>query len=112
MNKKGWFTENVANILDLIMVMGTIILAFMVLMGVIPIDSASKEVIFYVFGALMAIVTGIYNYHRGSSQGSKDKTELMDMVNRNTDMEDFIKEEKFPDVQEKIEEKGDIIEKF
>jgi len=76
--KKGWLTNNVANILDIIMVIGTIFLAFLVLTGFIPIDATSKEVIFYVFGALMAIVTSIYNYHRGSSQGSKDKTDLMD----------------------------------
>ena len=99
MNNKGWLTRNIANILDIIMVLGTIILSFMVLTGFIPIDATSKEVIFYVFGALMAIVTGIYNYHRGSSQGSKDKTEIIEMneniKNRSrkiNDGEDYINE--------------------
>ena len=74
---RGWFNNNIANILDIIMVVGTMALAFLVLSGFIPVEGANKELIFYVFGALIAIVTGIYNYHRGSSQGSKDKSDAL-----------------------------------
>ena len=74
---KGWLNSNIANVLDIIMVIGTMALAFMVLSGFIPIEGTNKEIIFYIFGALVAIVTSIYNYHRGSSQGSKDKSEVL-----------------------------------
>lgn len=79
---KGWLNNNIANILDIIMVIGTMALAFIVLSGYIPVEGPNKEIIFYVFGALVAIVTSIYNYHRGSSQGSKDKSEMLDMQSK------------------------------
>jgi len=81
MINKGWLTINIASVLDIIIVLGTIVLSFMVLTGYVPITESSKEVVFYVFGALMAIVTSVYNYHRGSSQGSKDKTDIMEKMN-------------------------------
>lgn len=68
-----WLTKNIASVLDLVVVIGTIGLAFFVLAGIVPPVGAYKEMIFYVFGALMALVTSVINYHRGSSQGSKDK---------------------------------------
>ena len=69
----SWLNKNIAAILDIIMVLGTIGLGVMVFGGFVDISGEMKEIIFYIFGALMAIVTTIYGYHRGSSQGSKDK---------------------------------------
>ena len=69
----NWLNNNIASILDIIMVVGTIVLAFFVMGGYMPLEGDYKEIMFYIFGALMAIVTTIYGYHRGSSQGSKDK---------------------------------------
>jgi len=68
-----WLNKNIASVIDLVIVIGTIGLAFFVLGGLITPIGVYKEMIFYVFGALMALVTSIVGYHRGSSQGSKDK---------------------------------------
>lgn len=69
----NWLNNNIASILDVLIVLGTLGLAFLVFGGFIPVEGVFKEIIFYIFGALMAIVTTVYGYHRGSSQGSKDK---------------------------------------
>jgi len=81
--KKGWLSNNIANILDIVMVVGTVYLGYYILTSGLPINKDNKEIIFYILGALISITTGIFNYHRGSSKSSEDKTELIDKYMEN-----------------------------
>lgn len=63
-----WLKNNIAPVLDIMIVVGTIAFAFFILSGVIP--DGSKEVVMYLLGGLMALVGTVYNYHRGSSKDS------------------------------------------
>lgn len=64
----SWLKNNIAALLDLIIVIGTLILGFFIITGVIP--EGSDEVVMYLLGGLMALVSTVYNYHRGSSKES------------------------------------------
>jgi hypothetical protein len=75
--KNKWLSENVANILDILMVTGFLFIAYKIIDNGIVLNNENREIIFYVLGALMAIVTTIYGYHRGSSQGSRNKEEML-----------------------------------
>jgi hypothetical protein len=42
-----------------------------------PIPSVNNEILYIVIGALIGSFTNVVNFFFGSSQGSKDKTELL-----------------------------------
>ena len=72
--KASWFAKNIAPILAF----GTTILVF-TLFAIIMfanIDTKRENIIIYVLGVLSAIVTQIFSYYFGSSQGSSDKNKL------------------------------------
>jgi hypothetical protein len=41
------------------------------------IDNSSKDVVIYILGVLSAIITQIFSFYYGSSQGSSDKNKIM-----------------------------------
>jgi hypothetical protein len=68
--------------------LGTTFLAFVlfyfvVFQNKVLIDNNSKDVVIYILGVLSAIITQIFSFYFGSSQGSNDKTKIMeDMCNQ------------------------------
>lgn len=62
-----------------VLALGVVFLAF-ALFGVllfIEVKPEAKDILIYVLGVLSAAVTQILSYYFGSSQGSKDKSELL-----------------------------------
>lgn len=69
-----------------LLALGTTLLTFTLFMIVIfyekifgqnTLQSNTKDIIIYILGVLSAIVTQIFSFYFGSSQGSADKTEIM-----------------------------------
>jgi uncharacterized membrane protein (DUF485 family) len=69
-----------------LLALGTTLLAFFLFIVVIfynkifketPLDPNTKDIIIYILGVLSAIVTQIFSFYFGSSQGSADKNDLM-----------------------------------
>ena len=67
--------KNAAYYLDLVIVVSTVVLAFMLFVMELPI--ANKELAYMMFGSLVTLTGTIVNFHRGSSQGSVDKNEFI-----------------------------------
>jgi hypothetical protein len=59
-------------ILDFIIVIGTMVLAYFIFFIGIPVGN--KEIAFAAFGSLLTMCGTILNFHRGTSQGSKDSS--------------------------------------
>ena len=76
-----WLARNISPI----MAMGTTILTFFLFYIVLfrkdAIGQDSKDVILYILGVLSAIVTQIYSFYFGSSQGSSDKNKMLQDLN-------------------------------
>jgi hypothetical protein len=75
--------KNLAYILDIIIVLSTVVLsAFAFFFGV---PDANKELVYMALGSLMTLTGTVINFHRGTSQGSKDKSDAMarKLVDRN-----------------------------
>jgi hypothetical protein len=63
--------------------LGTTLLAFVLFYFVVfknkvLIDNSSKDVVIYILGVLSAIITQIFSFYFGSSQGSSDKSKMME----------------------------------
>ncbi len=67
----SWLAKNTAYALDLGIVTATIFLAWFAFMKGVP--DANKELVYMALGSLITMSGTILNFHRGSSQGSKDK---------------------------------------
>lgn len=74
-----WLAKNVSPLLAI----GTTLLAFVLFYFVVfknkvLIDNNSKDVVIYILGVLSAIVTQIFSFYFGSSQGSADKNKIIE----------------------------------
>jgi len=69
----SWLAKNTAYTLDLGIVTATIFLAWFAFMKGVP--EANKELVYMALGSLITMCGTVLNFHRGSSQGSKDKAE-------------------------------------
>lgn len=67
----SWLAKNTAYTLDLGIVTATIFLAWFAFMKGVP--EANKELVYMALGSLITMCGTVLNFHRGSSQGSKDK---------------------------------------
>lgn len=67
----SWLAKNTAYALDIGIVSATIFLAWFAFMKGVP--DANKELVYMALGSLITMSGTILNFHRGSSQGSKDK---------------------------------------
>lgn len=67
----SWLAKNTAYALDLGIVAATIFLAWFAFMKGVP--EANKELVYMALGSLITMCGTVLNFHRGSSQGSKDK---------------------------------------
>jgi hypothetical protein len=68
----SWLAKNTAYALDIGIVTATIFLAWFAFMKGVP--DANKELVYMALGSLITMSGTVLNFHRGSSQGSKDKT--------------------------------------
>lgn len=67
----SWLAKNTAYALDIAIVAATIFLAWFAFMKGVP--EANKELVYMALGSLITMCGTVLNFHRGSSQGSKDK---------------------------------------
>jgi hypothetical protein len=65
--------KNVAYIIDMMIVGGALFLSFFLFMMDVP--EANEKLLYTALGSLWTLVGTVVNFHRGSSQGSKDKGE-------------------------------------
>ena len=69
----SWLAKNTAYALDIGIVSATIFLAWFAFIKGVP--EANKELVYMALGSLITMCGTVVNFHRGSSQGSKDKGE-------------------------------------
>ena len=67
----SWLAKNTAYALDIGIVSATIFLAWFAFMKDVPVPN--KELVYMALGSLITMCGTVLNFHRGSSQGSKDK---------------------------------------
>ena len=77
-DKASWLAKNTPFILDFIIVFAVFILGYSMLFIEIP--SENIQIVNIMFGALLGIMGTVYNYHRGSSNGSAAKSELINKL--------------------------------
>ena len=71
----AWLAKNAAYILDFAIVSATIIMTWIVFFKGVPTEN--KEIAYMAIGSLITMCGTVLNFHRGSSAGSKSKTEEM-----------------------------------
>jgi hypothetical protein len=74
----SWLAKNTAYALDIGIVTATIFLAWFAFMKGVP--EANKELVYMALGSLITMSGTVLNFHRGSSQGSKDKTSEIQLL--------------------------------
>jgi hypothetical protein len=67
----SWLAKNTAYALDVGIVSATIFLAWFAFIKGVP--EQNKELVYMALGSLITMCGTVLNFHRGSSQGSKDK---------------------------------------
>jgi hypothetical protein len=69
----SWVAKNAAYVLDFAIVSATIIMTWIVFFKGVPVEN--KEIAYMAIGSLITMCGTVLNFHRGSSAGSKSKTE-------------------------------------
>lgn len=64
-----------AYIIDFVIVGATILVGFLLFFKAIP--EANRDIAYVVFGALLTLSSTVINFHRGTSQGSSKKTDIL-----------------------------------
>lgn len=67
----SWFAKNTAYVLDFVIVGATLFMTW--LLFIVGVPPENKELSYMAFGSLLTLCGTVVNFHRGSSQGSKDK---------------------------------------
>jgi hypothetical protein len=74
----SWLAKNTAYALDLGIVSATVFLAWFAFMKGVP--EQNKELVYMALGSLITMSGTVLNFHRGSSQGSKDKNSELEKL--------------------------------
>lgn len=74
----SWLAKNTAYTLDIAIVAATIFLAWFAFIKGVP--EQNKELVYMALGSLITMCGTVLNFHRGSSQGSKDKANEIDKL--------------------------------
>jgi maltodextrin utilization protein YvdJ len=74
-SNSSWLAKNTPFILDFVIVFAVFILGYSLLYVQIP--EANIQIMNIMFGTLLGILGTVYNYHRGSSNGSASKSEII-----------------------------------
>jgi hypothetical protein len=69
----SWLAKNIAYAIDIAIVTSTIGLTGLLMTSSVP--QENKELALMAFGSLVTLCGTVVNFHRGSSQGSKDKSQ-------------------------------------
>lgn len=69
----SFLAKNVAYVIDVLIVGGALAMTFIVFFKGVP--EANKAMAFTALGSLWTLAGTVLNFHRGSSQGSKDKAD-------------------------------------
>ena len=77
-SNSSWLAKNTPFILDFVIVFAVFILGYSLLFVQIPEENI--QIVNIMFGALLGIMGTVYNYHRGSSNGSAAKNELINKL--------------------------------
>ncbi len=69
----SFLAKNVAYVIDVLIVGGALFMTFIIFFKGVP--DANKAMAFTALGSLWTLAGTVLNFHRGSSQGSKDKAD-------------------------------------
>ena len=76
----SWLAKNLSYILDVVAVGGAFIMGILLFVLKVPVEN--KELAFTALGMLLGLAVTVFNFHRGSSKGSKDKDNLLAAITR------------------------------
>lgn len=71
----SWLAKNIAYVIDVAIIAGALTMTFVVF--IIGVPEQNKSMAFTALGSLWTLTGTVVNFHRGSSAGSKAKTEEM-----------------------------------
>lgn len=71
----SWLAKNIAYVIDVAIIAGSLLMTFVVF--IIGVPEQNKSMAFTALGSLWTLTGTVVNFHRGSSAGSKAKTEEM-----------------------------------
>lgn len=77
-SNSSWLAKNTPFILDFVIVFAVFILGYSLLYVQIP--EANIQIMNIMFGTLLGILGTVYNYHRGSSNGSAAKQDIINKI--------------------------------
>ena len=77
-SNSSWLAKNTPFILDFVIVFAIFILGYSLLYVQIP--EANIQIMNIMFGTLLGILGTVYNYHRGSSNGSAVKSDILNKI--------------------------------
>ena len=77
-SNSSWLAKNTPFILDFVIVFSIFILDYSLLYVQIP--EANIQIMNIMFGTLLGILGTVYNYHRGSSNGSAVKSDILNKI--------------------------------
>ena len=69
----SWLAKNIAYVIDVAIIAGSLLMTFVVF--IIGVPEQNKSMAFTALGSLWTLTGTVVNFHRGSSAGSKAKTE-------------------------------------
>ncbi len=76
----SWLAKNTPFILDFVIVFAVFVLGYSLLYVQIP--EANIQIMNIMFGTLLGILGTVYNYHRGSSNGSAAKQDIINKISK------------------------------
>ena len=79
-SNSSWLAKNTPFILDFVIVFAVFILGYSLLYVQIP--EANIQIMNIMFGTLLGILGTVYNYHRGSSNGSATKQDIINKISK------------------------------
>lgn len=74
--------KSIPYILDLIIVIGTFLFGYLLFFKEIP--NGNKDIMNIMFGTLVGLCVTVIGYHRGSSEGSTTKQNIIDKMSDNS----------------------------
>lgn len=81
----SFLAKNTAYVLDIGIVTATIFLAWFAFIKGVP--ESNKELVYMALGSLITMCGTVLNFHRGSSQGSKDKNNEIQALKEKNDLQ-------------------------
>jgi hypothetical protein len=71
----SYLAKNIAYLIDITIVVATLFLSWFAFVKGVPAEN--KELVYMALGSLLTMCGTVLNFHRGSSQGSKDKNDAL-----------------------------------